>query len=282
MRRPLFLIAVYVLLVFFAGLTLTPFAFMLASAVKSRADFAATLFLPNGSGFLGIAWDRLTLENFRRIFAEPAMMRALLNSCFFASVGSLLATIFCAMGGYALAKFQFFGREFLTRLVLAALVIPGSLMVAPGFQNLWKLGLLDSYGGLMLPGLAPAFGVFLFRQAMLNSVPAELIDAARIDGAGEFRIFFTLVVPIVRPMAGAFLMIMFLGIWNDYLNPQIVLQSPELYPLSAAIAALKNQYWSDYGLVLAGTLVSVAPVMCLFLLLQREFISGLTTGAVKG
>ena len=136
--------------------------------------------------------------------------------------------------------------------------------------------------GLIVPGLAPAFGVFLFRQAMINAVPAELIDAARIDGAGEFRIFFTLVFPLVRPMVGAFLMITFLGIWNDFLTPQVVLQSPELYPLSTTLAMLRNLDWNDYGLVLAGTLVAIAPVMCLFLLLQREFIAGLTSGAVKG
>jgi multiple sugar transport system permease protein len=282
MRRRLISFLVTVLLIAFAALTLTPFAFMVASTLKTKADFATTLFLPDGDGWFGIGWDRLTLANYHRIFTEHDVPRALLNSCFLASVGSLAATLFSAMGGYALSKFQFAGRESMIRLVLAALIIPGPLLIAPGFQNLWRLGLLDTYAGLMLPGIAPAFGVFLFRQAMLNSVPTELIDAARIDGAGEFRIFFTLVFPLVRPMVGAFLMITFLGIWNDYLGPQVVLQSPELYPLSTTISMLKNLHWNDYGLVMAGTLIAVAPVMCLFLLLQREFISGLTSGAIKG
>jgi multiple sugar transport system permease protein len=282
MHRRLLPLLTYALLVVFAALTLTPFGFMVASTLKTKADFVSTLFLPAGDGLFGLGWDRLTLGNYRRIFTELHVPRALLNSCFLASVGSMLATLFSAMGGYALAKFQFTGREFLIRLVLTALIIPGPLLIAPGFQNLWRLGLLDSYAGLMLPGLAPAFGVFLFRQTMLNSVPRELIDAARLDGAGEFRIFFQLVCPLIRPMFGAFLMIMFLGIWNDYLGPQIVLQSPEHYPLSTTVSMLKNQHWDDYGLVMAGTLVSVAPVMCLFLLLQREFLSGLTSGAVKG
>ncbi|MCX6945266.1 MAG: carbohydrate ABC transporter permease [Verrucomicrobiota bacterium] len=282
MRRRLLPLLIYGLLAVFATLTLTPFAFLVASTVKTKADFVSTLFLPAGDGLFGVGWDRLTGENYRRIFGELHVPRALLNSCFLASVGSLLATLFSAMGGYALAKFRFPGREGIIRLVLAALIIPGPLLIAPGFQNLWRLGLLDTYAGLMLPGLAPAFGVFLFRQTMLNAVPSELIEAARIDGAGEFRIFFTLVFPLVRPMFGAFLMIMFLGIWNDYLGPQIVLQSPELYPLSTTVAMLKNLHWNDYGLVMAGTLVAIAPVMCLFLLLQREFIAGLTSGAVKG
>ena len=130
--------------------------------------------------------------------------------------------------------------------------------------------------------LAPAFGVFLFRQALLNSVPHELIEAARIDGAGEIRIFFTLVVPLIRPMIGAFLLITFLGVWNNFVAPQVVMQSPERFPLSVAINNLRGIYGSDYGLIMSGTIVSIAPVMCLFLLLQKEFISGLTSGAVKG
>ena len=188
MRRRLALVLVYLLLAFFAGLTLTPFAFMLASTLKSKVDFASTLFLPDGTGWLGVGWDRLTLANYERLFTKLPMARALLNSAFLASVGSIFATLFSAMGGYALSKFEFRGREALIRLVLGALIIPAPLLIAPGFQNLWQLGLLDTYAGLIVPGLAPAFGVFLFRQAMINAVPAELIDAARIDGAGEFRI----------------------------------------------------------------------------------------------
>jgi ABC-type glycerol-3-phosphate transport system permease component len=162
------------------------------------------------------------------------------------------------------------------------LIIPGPLLIAPGYKLLWQLGLLDSYTGLILPALAPAFGVFLFRQAMLNSVPAELIEVARIDGAGEFRIFFTIVIPLVRPMIGAFLLITFLGAWNNFIGPQIVLQTPETFPLSVAINNLRGLYATEYGLIMSGTLVSIAQVMCLFLLLQKEFLAGLTSGAVKG
>jgi multiple sugar transport system permease protein len=133
-----------------------------------------------------------------------------------------------------------------------------------------------------LPASAPAFGVFLFRQAMLNSVPATLIESARIDGAGEIRIFFTIVLPLVRPMIGAYLIIVFLGAWNNFIGPQIVLQDPNSFPLSVAMNQLRGLYGTDYGLVMSGTLVSIAPVLALFLLLQKEFISGLTSGAVKG
>ncbi len=273
---------VHALLVVFAIIMLVPFAQMLAGSLKTRLDFAATLFLPAGDGFLGIGWDRITFDNFRRLFTELGLPRAMLNSLFLSSVHAILTSLFCAMGGYALAKLDFRGRNLVTTIVLAALIIPSPLLLAPGFQLLYQLDLLNTYAGLLLPGLTPAFGVFLFRQAMLNGVPRELLEAARMDGAGEARIFFELVLPLVRPMLGAFLMISFMGTWNNFIAPQIILQSPELQPLSVALNNLKGIYATDYGLIMAGTIVSIAPVMCLFLLLQREFIAGLTGGAVKG
>lgn len=279
-RLPVWL-ALYALLGACAALTLLPFAWMVTSALKTKLDFFNSLFLPAGDGWGGIAWERLTLDNFRRLFLELEIGQALLNSVFLASVTSLGATVVSAMGGYALAKFRFAGREALVQVVLAALIIPGPLLLAPGYQWLYQLGLLNTYAGLILPGLASAFGVFLFRQAMLNTVPTELLEAARMDGAGEARIFFQLVLPLVRPMIGAFLMITFLGAWNNFIGPQVILQSAERYPLSVALNGLRGLYGTDYGLVMAGTLVSIAPVMCLFLLLQREFIAGLTSGSVK-
>lgn len=288
MRRPaqepltLFNVAIYAALTGFAVLTLIPFAWMLTSAFKSTPDFFSSVFLPGGDGFLGIAWDRLTLDNFRQLFGQHHVLRALLNSVFLSSVTSLGATLFAAMGGYALSKYPFPGRGPLTAVVLIALIIPAPLLLAPGYKLLYQLGLLDTYSGLLLPAIAPAFGVFLFRQSMLNSVPNDIIEAARIDGAGEIKIFFGLVIPLVRPMVGAFLMITFLAVWNNFVNPQVVLQSSELFPLSVAINNMRGLYGTEYGLIMAGTLVSIAPVMCLFLLLQKEFIAGLTSGAVKG
>jgi ABC-type glycerol-3-phosphate transport system permease component len=281
MRRST-LILIYAGLLFFAALTLIPLVWMATSALKNQQDFFTSFFLPRGDGFLGVAWDRLTLANFRRLFTDVPVGRALFNSFFYASVASTGATVACAMGGYSLAKFRFRARQPLLVLVLGALIIPAPLLIAPSYQLLWQLGLLNSYSGVILPALAPAFGVFLFRQSMLNSVPAELLESARIDGAGELRIFFTIVVPLLRPMIGAFLLITFLGAWNNFISPQVVLQEADLFPLSVAVNNLRGIHATDYGLIMSGTLISIAPVMCLFLLLQREFISGLTSGAVKG
>ena len=161
-------------------------------------------------------------------------------------------------------------------------MVPGVLLLAPTYQLLYWLGLLDSNLGLILPLAAPAFGVYLFRQAMISSVPDEMLEAARIDGCGELRMFATMILPLVRPMIGAFLMITYLATWNNFIWPQVVLQSPEKLPLAVAIAQLKSVYAQDYGMLMAGTLLSIGPVLILFLLLQREFITGLTSGAVKG
>jgi ABC-type glycerol-3-phosphate transport system permease component len=272
------------LLLLCAAVTLMPFLYLVCSALKTRATFFSSLFLPPGHGFLGIDWRGLTLEHFYVLFTDPSLGfgRAVVNSVFYASVFSVLSTLCAAMGGYALAKFAFRANRPLTALVLASLIIPGPLLLAPGYQLIYRFGLLDSFTGLILPGIAPAFGVFLFRQALLHTVPLDLIEAARIDGCGEIRCFFTIILPLVRPMLGAFLLITFMGAWNNFIQPQIILQTPEKFPLAVAIAQLKGLYSADYGLLMAGTVISIAPVMGLFLLLQKDFIAGLTSGAVKG
>jgi multiple sugar transport system permease protein len=275
-------ISTFLVLCVFAMLTLLPFIYLVCGSLRLREDAATGIFLPVGDGWLGIGWERLTLGNFRTLLFEIGLTRSILNSVFLASVTSVAATLCCSMGGYALAKFRFAGQEFITKVVLATLVVPGVLLLAPTYQLLYRMGLLDSHAGLILPAAAPAFGVYLFRQSMLNSVPDELIEAARIDGCSELRTFFTIALPLVRPMVGAFLLITFVGTWNNFIGPQVILQSPEKMPLAVTVAQLKGVYSQDLGLLLAGTLISVVPVIVLFLLLQKDFISGLTTGAVKG
>jgi len=275
-------VLLYACLSLFAVITLVPFAWLAIGAFKNNADFFTYTFFPLGDGFMGIAWERLTLENFQHLFVELDFFWNILNSFFISGTSSVAATLFSAMGGYALAKFAFKGRTFLTLVVLSALIIPAPLLLAPLYQLLFQLNLLNSYAGLLLPGLAPAFGIFLFRQACLNSVPTELMEAARIDGCGEVRLFFEMIIPIIRPMLSAFLLISFLQMWNNFIHPQVILQDESKFPLSIAIAQLRGIYATDYGMISAGTLVSILPVMILFLMLQKEFISGLTAGAVKG
>ena len=281
-RRQLGHLGAYAVLVPFAIVTLVPLAWLLIAAFKGPEDFYASVFLPPGDGAFGVAWDRLTLDNLRRIFIEVGIGRAMLNSLFYASTTSLLACLCCAMAGYALARYEFRGRRLATVLVIGAIVLPAPLLLAPGYQWLFRLGLLDTRAGLILPAIAPAFGVYLFRQATIQGVPHELLEAARLDGSSELRIFATIALPLLRPMVSAFILIMFLAVWNNFITPQIVLQDPDKLPLAVAIAQLKDVYYQDHGLLMAGTIISIAPVMLLFLVLQREFVAGLTMGAVKG
>jgi ABC-type glycerol-3-phosphate transport system permease component len=276
------MLIVYLLLVVFAAITLVPFVYLLFSAFKSQDSFFSFVLWPTNGRWYDVDWDGFTLSHWRTLFFEAGILRATVNSFFISSVTAILATLFSAMGGYALAKYRFRGRAIVTWLVLGALVIPFALLIAPGYQLLYWLGLLDTYTGLILPGIAPAFGVYLFRQAFISSMPDALIEAARVDGASDIRIFFQIALPMVRPMIGAFLLITYLATWNNFISPQIVIQSADKLPLSVFVAQLRTPYGTQYGLIMAGTLVAVFPVLVLFLLLQRDFIAGLTAGAVKG
>ncbi|MFK7884073.1 MAG: carbohydrate ABC transporter permease [Phycisphaerales bacterium] len=272
----------HAILIPIAVIVLIPLIWMVAKSVTATADSGESLFLPKGDGFLGVAWDRLTLENFQNLFGKAGLGRAIVNSLFVSSVSAVFSTLICAAAGYTLARHQFRGRNAITLIVIGALVIPPPLLLAPTYELLHNLSLLDTWMGLLLPGIAPAFGVFLFRQATLQSVPAEMLEAARIDACGEIKAFFLIVLPMLRPMVGAFMLIVFLSWWNNFIAPQVILQDPDKFPLAVAIAQLKGVYYNDYGLQMAATLVSVLPVMLLFLMLQRDFIAGLTSGAVKG
>ena len=279
--NPLRRAALHLALLCAAAVTLTPLVWLLTASLKRTEDFFDTLFFPSGDGPLGIGWDKLTLENYAALF-DMGYGRAILNSVLYASASSLGATFLCASAGYALAKHRFRGRGVVLACIVGALLLPPTLLIAPTYQILHGFGLLDTTLGLLLPTLAPPFGVLLFRQAVLQSVPDELLDAARMEGCSEVRIFFVIVLPLVRPMVGAFMLITFLAMWNNFITPQIVLLSEHKQPMSVAIAQMRGVYRTDYGLLMAATVVAVAPVAALFLLLQRQFIAGLTAGAVKG
>jgi multiple sugar transport system permease protein len=264
-----------------SALVLFPFLWMLVASLKKNDRFFDAVLLPSGDGALGIDWSSLTLENYTNLFSL-GFAQGFFNSALYASTTALVATLLCAACGYVLAAVEFRGRALVTAIVLAALIVPPSVLIAPTYELLHELRLLDTMWGLVLPSFAPAFGVFLFRQSVVQSVPKELLDAARLDGCSEFRVFVLVVLPLLRPMIGAFMLITFLAMWNNFITPQIVLQSEHKQPLSVAIAQLRGVYRTDYGLLMAATVVSVAPVGVLFLVLQKQFIAGFTAGAVKG
>ena len=222
-----------------------------------------------------------TLANYRAVFAHSGMVRALLNSLILASAVTVGSLLFNTMAGYAFAKLRFPGRERVFRSLIAALLIPGQVAMMPLFLLLKQMGLVNTYGGIVLPALAGIFGIFLVRQYALT-IPDDLLDAARVDGAGELRIFARIVVPLLRPVLASLAIFTFLGCWNDFMWPLIVLTDEQRQTLPVALASLSLEHVQDNELMMAGSVVTVLPVLVVFLALQKHYIQGLLLGAVKG
>lgn len=272
-----------ILLTSVAAVFLSPFAYVACAAIKDKSVLMEYSFLPP----FALWAESLTLDNFVKLFeprptlqGEVSFWQYLLNSVFLASAGTILQVFFCSLGGYALAKYRFPGRRQLMLFMIGSMMLPGVLLLAPSYELMVNIGWIDSYAALLIPGAANAFGMFLYRQSML-SVPNSLLEAARVDGASEIRIYLRVVMPLVQPMTAAFALIVFMGHWNSLLGPQIFLQTGYKLTVPVLLTQYVAQYSEQYGIYLAGTFLSILPIAALFLALQREFISGLTTGALK-
>ena len=222
-----------------------------------------------------------TLDTYRELFAKAGMGRYLGNSFLVAACVTALSLLFNTMAGYAFAKLRFAGREQVFRGLLAALVIAAQVGMMPLLLLLKQMHLVNTYAGAIVPGMAAIFGIFLVRQ-YARSIPDELLEAARIDGAGEFRIFFQIVLPALKPILVTLAIFSFLGAWNDFMWPLIVLSDQSLQTLPVALASLSREHVQDNELMMAGSVVTIVPVLLLFLALQRHYIQGLLMGSVKG
>lgn len=253
-----------------------PFLWMALSAFKTRRDLAS-----NPPVWIPSEW---TLGNFRDLLDQLDMPRYFLNSLIVAVLVTVCNLLFCSMLGYALAKLDFSGRSKVFGVVLAALMVPGNLMILPLYVLMNKLNLLDSYAGLVLPFAAGAFGVFLMRQFM-QSVPDELLEAARMDGAGEWYIFWRIVLPLVKPALATLTIFTFLASWNNFIWPLIATNDPDKYTLPVALATFANDpnrtVGGGNGMLMAGSLLVVLPVLFVFAVLQRHFTQGIATAGLK-
>jgi multiple sugar transport system permease protein len=209
------------------------------------------------------------------------MGRYLANSVLLAVAATLLSLLFNVTAGYAFAKLRFAGRDRIFKAMLGALVIPGQVALVPLFLLLKQLGLVNTYGGVIVPALASIFGIFLVRQYAL-SIPDDLLEAARVDGAGEWRIFGSIVVPLLRPIIVTLAVFTLLGTWNDFMWPLIVLADQNLYTLPVALASHAREHVQDHEQKMAGSVLTTQPVLVVFLVLQRYYLEGLTMGSVKG
>lgn len=259
-------------LVVFAGLTALPLWWM-----------AAASFMPSGeaSSVPPRLWpSQPTLDHYRALFERLDLARAAWNSLAIASIGTACAVLLNSMAGYAFAKLRFRGRERLFRLLVAALVIPGQIAMLPLFLMLQALGLVNTWLGVVVPSLASIYGIFLVRQYVV-AMPDSLLDAARVDGAGEWRIYWSLVLPWCRPILVTLALFTFMGAWNDFLWPLVVLSDERRYTLPVALASLVGEHVQDTELMMAGAVLTILPVVLLFLALQRFYIAGVMGGALK-
>ncbi|HEY8540565.1 MAG TPA: carbohydrate ABC transporter permease [Steroidobacteraceae bacterium] len=222
-----------------------------------------------------------TLANYYELFSRHEAWRYMLNSALVAALATAIALVLNTMAGYAFAKLRFKGRERIFQILLGALVIPAQVTMIPLFAIVKAMGLVSTYGGVIIPSMASVFGIFLVRQYAL-SLPDELLEAARIDGASEWRIFRSIVVPLLKPIIITLGILTFLATWNDFMWPLIVLTDQKMHTLPVALAGLSREHVQDYELMMAGAVITVVPVLVLFLALQRYYIAGILAGSVKG
>ena len=265
---------IYLGLTFGILLMVGPFLWMLLGAFKPQAEFLVSppTFLPKNP----------TTGNFTRLFDQLDFPRFFFNSSVVAVAVTLGNVLFCPMLGYALAKLKWRGKSLVMGLVLATLMVPAGITLIPNFVLMANLHLVNTYPGLILPFLVGPFGVFLTRQFMYG-IPDELLEAARIDGANEWKIFWSIVLPITAPVLATLGILTFLGSWNSFLYPLVMAQEPEMYTLPVALATFATgQYQADHGMLMAGSVVLVLPVLIIFILFQRWITEGIATTGLKG
>lgn len=275
----------YIVLILIAAMVMAPFFWLICSAFKDPDVLMKYTFLPKLSEW---SKETINLKNFAELFkSQPSMegkvyfWQYITNSLFLASITTIVQMFFSSLGGYALAKYEFRGKKFVMVFMLASMMIPGVVLLAPVYKLIVNIGLMDTYWALVLPGACSVFGMFLFRQAVIG-IPKDLIEAGRIDGCSEFSIYLNLIMPLVRPMTGAFCLVTFLGSWNNFLGPQVFINTQSKLTLPVVLNQYVGVYSNQYGVFLAGTLLAIIPPAILFFCLQKEFISGLSSGAVKG
>lgn len=266
------LTARYLLLVAGAVLMVAPLVWMALASFKTLPEILRVppTLLPKS----------LHLDNYRTVLGDTAFVRYFLNSVLVAGITVASVLITSSMAGYAFAKFEFPGRRVLFVLVLATLMIPFQVRVIPLYVLASDLGLLDSYAGLVLPGLVDAFGIFLMRQ-YLQSIPSELIDAARVDGASELTIFVRIVLPLAKPALAALAIFSLVASWESFLWPLLVISSPDKYTLPLGLAQFSGRFVTRVDLQMAASALTILPMLIVFLIMQRRFIEGMATAGMK-
>jgi len=273
MKRPLATLVINAILLVVAAVAVGPLLWMVSASFMpaGQANQVPPPLLP----------DPPTGEHYAALFSRLRLGRYALNSAMVSVSATLLSVLLNGMAGYAFAKLRFRGRDALFQVLLLGLVIPSQVAMLPLFLLFKSLGLVNSLVGAVVPLTATIFGIFMVRQ-YARSIPDELLDAARIDGASEGRIFWTVVLPLLRPILVTLAIFTFMSAWNDFMWPLVILNDESRYTLPVALASLSGEHVQDTELMMAGAVLTVLPVLAVFVFLQRHYVRGLTLGGVKG
>ncbi len=264
-------ILLHVVIVIGAAVMFFPFLWTLVTSISPGAGLTvAPALIP----------ENPSLEAYGRLFAELPFLRIVGNSMFLAIVTTVVQLFTSATAGYAFSRLPFRGRGAVFAVYLATMMIPLQVLIVPLFVELKAFGLLNTYLGALLPTFASVFGIFLLRQA-INQVPRELDEAATLDGAGHFRIFFSVVLPNIRPALATLTVFAFMGSWNSFLWPLVVLRKPDLQTLPIALAGLQGQYTTEWDIIMAGSVVSILPMLALYIFAQKYIIQGVASSGIK-
>ncbi len=273
MKRTISSVALHAALAVIAVLTLAPLLWMVSASLMPSGD--ANSFPPR------LLPRVVTWSHYVDLFTRLNLARYFLNSLLITCAATAISLLVNSMAGYAFAKLRFGGRERLFQMLLAAIVIPAQVGMLPLFLMLRGMGLVNTTLGVIVPFMAGVFGIFMIRQYAL-SIPDDLLDAARVDGAGEARIFWTIVLPVLKPILVTLAVFTFLSAWNDFMWPLIVLSDDAKYTLPVALASLSGEHVQDTELMMAGSVLTILPVVILFIALQRAYMRGVMMGSVKG
>lgn len=254
-------------------ITIAPFIWMLSTSFM--ADGHANVYPPR------FFPDEFTLIQYKTLFTRLNLARNFMNSLILSVLVTGISLLFNSMAGYAFAKFRFAGKNRLFSVLLSSMIIPSQVTMLPLFLMLKSAGIINTYMAIIIPGLANIFGIFLIRQYAM-SIPDSLLEAARIDGAGEFQIYRLVILPLIKPILITLGIFTFMGTWNDFLWPLIVLTDNSMYTLPVALANLMGEHTKDPELMMAGSVLTILPVILVFLSLQRHYIKGIMMGSVKG
>ena len=261
-----------VILIMLAIFFLFPLYWIVTGSFKSAIDINAKV----------PVWFPMnpTVDNYARLFENPAFLW-LFNIVFISAMAMLLTCITAALAGYALGKKRFYGRAILFTIIICAMALPKQVIVIPLAQEMKLLHLSDTLWAVILPTVGWPFGVFLMKQ-FSETIPNEILEAARVDGAGELKTFFSVVFPMIKPGIGALAIFTFVNTWNDYFLQLVMLTSKEKWTLPLAIANLQGEMSSDFGLIMAGAALAAIPIIVVFIAFQKYFTQGIAMGAVKG